>query len=245
MNSSARPILFLSDLHLPTDPSPYRAAFCRFLDGPAQGAAAIYILGDLFDAWIGDDVGLDDYADECSKLAELARHSVPVYFQRGNRDFLVGRAFADCTGVQLLPEYACVDLPIGVTLIAHGDGLCLDDITFQRFRYWTHNSFVQSCFLHLPQRARRRISLALQRANNRTKINKSAQDTDVNDRAVLQLLRRYGANRLIHGHTHRPGRYVLNDGGFQLERIVLPDWRPTQMSYLSCDSHGLHTELVP
>lgn len=238
------PVLLLSDLHLPPTPSFYREAFSRFLGGPARHSAAVYILGDLFEAWIGDDAGLVDYSRECVQLSELTRQGVPVFLQRGNRDFLIGKRFSAETGVHLLPEYACVELPVGRTLLAHGDSFCLDDIAFQRFRYWTRLPLVQAAFLRLPKKMRQSISNNLRRTGTRDRGGEGAMQMDVSEQAIVQITNQYRVSRLIHGHTHKPGRYLTGTEAEKLERIVLPDWRPEQINYLICDQFGLRTQSV-
>lgn len=238
-------VLLLSDLHLPPNASPYREAFSRFINGPAQDSAAVYILGDLFEAWIGDDAGLVDYSQECAHLAKLTTHGIPVFLQRGNRDFLIGKRFIAETGVNLLPEYACIDLPVGRTLLAHGDGFCTDDITFQRFRYWTRNPLIQAAFLRLPVNVRKHIRNRLRHAGDRKRGGETPMEMDVSECAVVSMANQYRVNRVIHGHTHRPGRYLTGTKEVKLERVVLPDWRPGKMHYLICDQFGLRTQSVP
>lgn len=236
------PVLLLSDLHLPPTDSPYRDGFSNFINGPARNSAAVYILGDLFEAWIGDDAGLVDYSRECVLLAKLTFSNIPVFFQRGNRDFLVGKQFAAKTGVHLLPEYTCIDLPIGRTLLAHGDGFCIDDIAFQRFRSWSRKPGMQNAFLRLPLKMRRYISNKLRYAGRQKRVQETPNKMDVNDQEVVRLADQYRVSQVIHGHTHKPGRYRTENG--KIERIVLPDWRPDQMNYLICDQMGLRTQSV-
>lgn len=238
------PVLLLSDLHLPPTKSPYREAFSRFLDGPARNSAAVYILGDLFEMWIGDDAGLVDYSQECAHLAKLRLENIPVFLQRGNRDFLIGEQFSYKTGIHLLPEYACVDLPIGRTLLTHGDGFCLDDVAFQRFRNWTRKPLLQKVFLRLPLKLRRSIGNKFRYTGEQKRQRETASKMDVNEQAVIRLASQYRVNRVIHGHTHNPGCYSAGEGENKLERIVLPDWRPNQMNYLTCDQSGLRTQSI-
>lgn len=238
------PVLLLSDLHLPPRPSPYRQALIDFLDGPAHQASVVYILGDLFDAWIGDDIGLQNYAAECASLKALSDSGVAVYFQHGNRDFLIGKRFATATGVQLLPESKVVELPIGRTLLMHGDALCIDDIAYQRFRHWIRKRWVKSLLVSLPAKLRRRIAGGLKQASSEAKSDKIGSIMDVNEAAAREAMAAHGVSRMIHGHTHRPGRYLLQADNTTLERIVLADWRPQQMEYLVCDADGLHRELL-
>lgn len=231
-----RRTLLLSDLHLPVDPSPLRDAFRRFLAGPAREAEAVYILGDLFEYWIGDDLGVLDYAEEIRLLAGLTQQGVQVFFQRGNRDFLVGTCFSALSGVHLLPDPVVVDLYGTPTLLSHGDLLCTDDVGYQRWRRFAHNAVVQRLFLTLPRAWRERVALRVRGRSNVQKRYKPEDIMDVNAAAVGACFRRSGARRLIHGHTHRPARHAL-DGG--CERIVLADWRPDRMEVLEVSPGGL------
>ncbi|HEU0196653.1 MAG TPA: UDP-2,3-diacylglucosamine diphosphatase [Nevskiaceae bacterium] len=245
LTTPASPVLLLSDLHLPSEPSPYRAAFNAFLAGPARTASAVYILGDLFDAWIGDDIGVADFAPECANLQTLTSHGVPVGFLHGNRDFLVGERFAAVTGVSLLPDPSVVTLPDGPVLLAHGDTLCTDDKLYQRFRRIVHSATLQRFFLRLPIGWRRAIARRL-RAGSRARKTRDGYTPagDINADAVRKLLTRHAQTRLIHGHTHRPADHALAlDGGTAGRRFVLADWRPQRMEYLACDLQGWHRRL--
>ncbi|HSW14678.1 MAG TPA: UDP-2,3-diacylglucosamine diphosphatase [Solimonas sp.] len=236
-----RRTLLLSDLHLPVGPSPYRDAFQRFLEGPARQAEAVYILGDLFEYWIGDDLGMLDYAPEVGLLAKLTQHGVKVCFQRGNRDFLVGQDFADLSGVQLLHDPFVVDLYGTPTLLSHGDLLCTDDAGYQRWRRFAHNRAAQSVFLTFPRRWRERVAQRVRGRSNAEKRYKPEDIMDVNVAAVQAFFKLSGARRLIHGHTHRPAEHVL-DGG--CERVVLADWRPERKEVLEASPQGLRRILL-
>lgn len=228
--------LLLSDLHLPPGPSPFREGFRRFLDGPAREAEAVYLLGDLFETWIGDDLGMQDYAAEVAQLAALSQQGVKLHFQRGNRDFLVGTDFSELTGVELLPDPYVLDLHGRLTVLSHGDLLCTDDEGYQRWRRFAHNPVAQGIFLAFPRSWRERIAQRLRHRSNSEKRYKPEDIMDVHDTAVSAFFQLSGATRLIHGHTHRPAEHAL-DGG--LERIVLADWRPERMEYLEVDASGM------
>jgi len=236
-----RHTLLLSDLHLPVGPSPFRDAFRRFLEGPARKAEAVYILGDLFEYWIGDDLGMLDYAQEIGLLAGLTQQGVKVFFQRGNRDFLVGADFSARTGVQLLRDPVVVDLYGRPTLLSHGDRLCTDDVGYQRWRRFAHNPVVQRLFLALPRAWRERVALRVRGRSNVQKRYKPEDIMDVNAAAVAAFFKLSGARRLIHGHTHRPAQHALEGG---CERIVLADWRPGHMEVLEVSPGGLRRILV-
>jgi UDP-2,3-diacylglucosamine hydrolase len=229
----------LSDLHLPAAPSPpgaasLRESFAAFLEGPARKADAVYILGDLFDHWIGDDLGLIDHADEVRQLRAASDAGVALYFMHGNRDFLIGERFAKATGVTLLHDP--VELMLGgvPTLLSHGDLYCTGDIAYQRWRRFAHRRSVQRVFLKLPAGLRRRIGGAARGRSELGKRNKPESIMDVDDAAVRAAFERHGVGRIIHGHTHRLAEHRLKIGAHEVERIVLADWRPQQREYLRC-----------
>ncbi len=231
--------LFLSDLHLPQQPSPLREGFLRFLQGPARMAEAVYLLGDLFEYWIGDDVGLQAYASEIAALRALTAHGVPVFFQHGNRDFLVGRTFAETTGVRLLDDPTAIDLYGVPTLLSHGDGWCVDDRAYQRWRRFSRNRVAQWLFLKLPRARRERIAGGVRGRSHEDKRWKAEDIMDVNAAAVRAAFDASGATRIVHGHTHRPDDHQLHDGAHRrVHRLVLADWRPDRMEYLAIDADG-------
>lgn len=233
----------LSDLHLPTGASGFRSRFIHYLGNEARRADAVYLLGDLFEVWLGDDIGLDDYAEEVTALRALTDAGVPIYVQRGNRDFLLGDAFCSATGAQRLTDPALVTLGGRRVLLSHGDIWCLDDVGYQRWRRFSHHPWVQAGFRALPRRWRERIAADVRRRSGQHKQVKSAEIMDVRDDAVRLAAREHGADWIIHGHTHRPAEHRL-DGLTQSSanqpvlRIVLADWRPERMEYLAVDSTG-------
>lgn len=229
--------LFVSDLHLcPTREAAARQ-FLDFLAGPARAAEALYILGDLFDYWVGDD-DLDEpfNARVCEALAELSTH-VPACFIAGNRDFLTGEAFAAATGLRRIEEPHRVDIQGTPTLLLHGDLLCTDDTDYQRFRLEVRSPAWREAFLGLPLAERRRRIEALRSRSEQEKQRKSAAIMDVNEDALAALLRRHGYPRVIHGHTHRPAHHRHALDGRVCERFVLADWYEGG-SYLACDAKG-------
>jgi len=231
--------LFISDLHLPPSPSPLREAFARFLDGPARHAASVYILGDLFEVWTGDDTGLADYADEAQRLRALTAAGVPVYFQHGNRDFLVGERFFDRTGVQLLPDPDVVQLDGRTYLISHGDLLCTDDVPYQRWRRVARNPVVQWIYLRLPLALRQRIAGGVRAHSANVTTQKPKDIMDVNAGAVAECFRAHGVAHMIHGHTHRPDDHVTSVDGQDCRRWVLADWQPGRCEALQVDEAGV------
>ena len=224
------PILFISDLHLSADDPATTAAFHAFLQGTARTAGALYILGDLFEFWIGDD-SLDEAfnAGIIAALAELASHDVPVFFMPGNRDFLPGRRFARAAGLQMLPDPCLIKLDDQDVLLSHGDALCTDDLAYQRFRRIVRHPLVQMLFLALPRRWRQNQVDQLRQRSKASNQMKRSDIMDVSAGAVTALLAQYHCNTLIHGHTHRPAMHLLSPG----QRWVLPDWFQGQGGYLS------------
>jgi len=216
--------LFISDLHLDDERPFITELFLQFLRGEARDAQALYILGDLFESWIGDDDDAPLAQQVQDTLAELSRSGVATYFMAGNRDFLVGPRFAQRSGVTLLDDPTRIDLAGIPTLLMHGDTLCTDDVAYQKFRAQVRDPAWQQAFLAQPLEQRRAFA-AQARAQSRLHTGSAmAQIMDVTDAAVQDALRRHGAQRLIHGHTHRPARHRVDVDGRDAERIVLGDW---------------------
>lgn len=233
--------LFISDLHLDDERQPITDLFLRFLQGEARAADALYILGDLFESWIGDDDDALLAQQVQDALAALTRGGVKVYFMAGNRDFLVDGQFAERTGVSVLTDPTTIELGGVPTLLMHGDTLCTDDVAYQAFRAQVRNPAWQQAFLAQPL-AQRRAFAAQARAQSRLHTGSTmAQIMDVTDAAVRDALAASGALRLIHGHTHRPGRHRVDLGDRLAERIVLGDWYE-QGSVLCVDGTDLRLE---
>ncbi|MBM3390809.1 MAG: UDP-2,3-diacylglucosamine diphosphatase [Betaproteobacteria bacterium] len=237
--------LFISDLHLcPSRPAVARL-FQDFLAGPARAAEALYILGDLFEYWAGDDDLGDPFnAAICAALRTLSVAGVPIAFMAGNRDFLAGEAFAGAAGLKLLPEPAQIDLAGTATLLLHGDTLCTDDTAYLAFRAEVRSPEWRQAFLALPLAQRKAQIEALRRESEAQKRSKPMEIMDVTPSAVLQGLTFHRCSRLIHGHTHRPARHVLEAAGRSCERWVLPDWYE-KGGYLVCDANGCRLEDWP
>jgi UDP-2,3-diacylglucosamine hydrolase len=218
--------LFLSDLHLSPARPDALAAFHAFARTPARAAAAVYILGDLFDWWLGDDQLRDPLAAAVARsLRETTSAGVPVFVARGNRDFLLGEAFERATGARLLPEQLVVEVGGTPTLLLHGDELCTDDVEYQRYRARMRTPEAARRLLRMPYFARRAIAWYLRRASRDAIALKPEAIMDVNEDAVAAAFRRHGVARMIHGHTHRPARHALTVGGAPRGRSVLADWR--------------------
>jgi UDP-2,3-diacylglucosamine hydrolase len=228
--------LFISDLHLDADSPNGIAAFRRFVTTTAPGSDALYILGDLFEYWAGDDDIHDPFhAQVINALHELATHDTKVYLLHGNRDLLMGQALAHASRATLLDDPTLLDLYGMPTLISHGDTLCTDDVEYQKFRAQVHDAEFQKNFLEQPLAVRKAHIEKLRRLSTIEKQQKDSVIMDVNDEAVATLLRKYRYPRLIHGHTHRPGHHVHIVDGHKCERWVLGDWYQ-HGSALRCDA---------
>ena len=235
-----RPTLFLSDLHLSPDRPLAVAAFHAFAAGPARAAAAVYILGDLFDWWVGDDQMREPFiAPIVASLRSISDAGVPLFVAHGNRDFLLGEAFARATGATMLPEQLRLDLHGVPTLICHGDELCTDDAQYQAYRARVREPGTQARLLRLPYFVRRLMAAWLRRKSRNDKSLKPESIMDVNADAVAQALRVHRAQRMIHGHTHRPARHEHAVDGTSRERWVMADWHD-RGHYLAVDEHGVH-----
>ena len=236
-----RPSLFVSDLHLAVERPRIIGQFHALLQGPARDADALYVLGDLFEYWAGDD-DLEDplNASVAEAFAALAASGTRLHFRHGNRDFLVGHGFAKRAGATLLDDPTLIDLHGTSTLLMHGDTLCTDDVDYQKFRIHARDPRNQERFLAQPLAARRAEMTKLRAQSESAKQGKTAEIMDVNPHAVEDALRRAGYPRLIHGHTHRPGRHVHVVDGRACERWVLSDWYENG-SYLRVDPQGCET----
>lgn len=216
--------LFLSDLHLGETRPEANERFFSFIEDTASRAGAVYILGDLFEYWIGDD-DLDEpfHALIAGFLRNLSR-GVPLFVMQGNRDFLMGERFSAETGARMLEDPTVIDAGGIPTLLMHGDTLCTDDRDYQEWRKVAHSDAWQKEFLAQPLSRRRETMTALREKSKKALKTKPAEIMDVHPGAVRDAFRRSGAARLIHGHTHRPGNEVLDVDGRRCERWILPDW---------------------
>ena len=219
-------IHFISDLHLCAERPALTAVFERYLAGPARTASALYILGDLFEYWAGDD-DLDDPLNTrvARQLATLADAGCRVFFMPGNRDFLLGADFARRAKLEILPEPALIPLGDRQALLCHGDSLCTDDIAYQAFRTQVRNPTWQAQFLAQPLALRKQIIAGVRMKSEEAKSEKAAAIMDVNAASVAALLHEHGFPLLIHGHTHRPAEHRTNVDSHACERWVLADWR--------------------
>jgi UDP-2,3-diacylglucosamine hydrolase len=234
--------LFISDLHLAGERPAINQRFFAFLREHAPRAAALYVLGDLFEYWIGDEeLDAPDGDPLARKVAEafgaLSRQGVALRLMHGNRDFLIGRRFCELSGARLLEDPAVEKIGGARTLLMHGDTLCTDDADYQAWRKVARSREWQREFLAKPLPERRKALQALREKSKEVVGAKPAQIMDVNEGAVRETLRHHQLTRLVHGHTHRPARHSLEVDGRPCERWVLPDWYE-RGGYLSIDDAG-------
>jgi UDP-2,3-diacylglucosamine hydrolase len=230
--------LFISDLHLTEERPEANERFIAFLEEKARAAETLYILGDFFEYWIGDDDLAEPFnAVIAGLLGDLTRRGVQVKLMHGNRDFLIGERFCAATGARLLDDPTIHEIGGVKTLLVHGDTLCTDDVEYQAWRRKARNPAFQAEFLAKPLDERRRAIVQMREKSKEVVQGKTAEIMDVNDDAVRQALRHHGVRRLIHGHTHRPGRHALEVDGERCERWVLPDWYG-RGGYVEVDRRG-------
>jgi UDP-2,3-diacylglucosamine hydrolase len=234
--------LFISDLHLDDARPEITQLFLTFLSNTAVKAEALYILGDLFEAWVGDDEESIIASQVRKGLRELSDAGIPIFFMRGNRDFLTGPVFADDCGLTLLPDPCVIDLYGAPSLLMHGDLLCSDDISYLAFRAQVRSPNWQTSFLAQPLSARLAFAAQARKASqqHQSEIMKESQESimDVNQTSVQLLMSQYGVGRLIHGHTHRPAIHSFMANSTLRQRIVLGDWY-TQGSMLQVTADGV------
>lgn len=217
--------LFIADLHLSATRPDITAAFLRFLRQDAAGADALYILGDLFEVWIGDDNPEPLLEDVATGLTSLENAGTAVYFCHGNRDFLLKERYAKRAGMTLLPPHTVVDLYGTPTLLMHGDSLCTLDVGYHKFRQWWDQPWWQWLILHLPLWYRQHLARKARRTSASDKMGKSAAIMDVTPDEVPRVMQQHQVTHLIHGHTHRPQVHQVtlaaNTSGY---RYVVGDW---------------------
>jgi len=233
--------LFISDLHLSHERPALAALFLNFLHGRAPQAEALYILGDLFEVWLGDDAIHPAYQPILAALRALTDGGVPVYVMHGNRDFLLATGFEQASGCRLIADPALIELNGERTLLMHGDVLCTDDVEYQQFRAHVRNSDTQRHFLGLAIEQRIAMAKQFRDASRERTSQKAEAIMDVNQDAVAAALRAHGVHQLIHGHTHRPAIHEFELDGRPARRIVLGDWYE-QGSVLTCDAAGCRLE---
>lgn len=234
-----KPTLFASDIHL-SDAEPATAQrFAAFLRGPVRDAQALYLLGDIFEYWAGDDDDDAFVADIRHELAAVSAAGVALYLMHGNRDFLIGARFVAQTGATLLGDPVLKEIEGRRLLLSHGDALCTDDVKYQAFRSMVRDPDWQARFVARPLADRKAEIAHIRAASIQAKQEKTMEIMDVNAFAVVSLLAAYPGAHLIHGHTHRPGRHAHEVQHGLRQRWVLPDWSAERGGYLQVDAAGL------
>ncbi|WP_390892442.1 UDP-2,3-diacylglucosamine diphosphatase [Neisseria bacilliformis] len=243
--TAMRQTVFIADLHLSDDTPDLNRLFAQALNLWRENTDALYILGDLFEAWLGDDMPDAAARDAAARLKAFSAHA-PVYFICGNRDFLLGRRYAAQAGMTLLPEVRQISLYGQTYLISHGDEMCTADTAYQRFRRIMRNRAVQKILLSLPQKWRRKIAADMRAASRRRKRETGLSAvSDVSESGVRAALSRHPeADALIHGHTHRPAIHSHSFAGREVKRYVLPDWHDGRGGYLAVSEAGCEIRLL-
>lgn len=215
---------FIADLHLSENRPDITACFLSFLEKDAPKAEKLYILGDLFEAWVGDDDDSDFVATVAQALLTLSQLNVQIYYIHGNRDFLLGKSYAKKSGMTLLPEICLIDLYGKPTIIMHGDTLCTRDIAYQKFRKKSRSWWWQAIIKSLPLSLRKKIAADYRKKSTAATAVKSQDIMDVTDSEVVNCLENYQSQLMIHGHTHRPYIHHITANEKAAQRIVLGDW---------------------
>jgi UDP-2,3-diacylglucosamine hydrolase len=235
---------FASDLHLDPAAPEITERFLRFLAGPVRGAASLYLLGDIFEAWLGDDNPEPANRHVIAALAAVSARGTLLYLMHGNRDFLLGERFCAETGATLLDDPAIATIGAERVLLSHGDGLCVDDGAYQRLRALVRDPDVRRGFEALPLASRRRLAIEA-RAGSREHLAAAGEYiTDVNQAAVETLMRAANVRTMIHGHTHRPATHRFEVAAVEYTRIVLGAWHATA-NVLHWDAAGYRLEPCP
>lgn len=236
--------LFISDLHLCPGRPDITGAFFNFLQQHiSQDCERLYILGDFFEYWIGDDED-NSFIRSIIEALNATSQKVPVYFIHGNRDFLIGEQFAKACNMTLLPESEVIDLYGRKALIMHGDSLCTQDLKYMKFRRKSRTKWWQTLMLSLPLFLRRHIAESARRKSQMNQQNVDMNILDVTPFEVINQMSRHNVDLLIHGHTHRPNIHWIEETDPPSERIVLGDWYD-QGSYLICTSEGNELKTLP
>jgi UDP-2,3-diacylglucosamine hydrolase len=231
--------IFVSDIHLCESRPSITDAFLNFLNRITNQVDALYILGDLFEYWIGDDS--KQYESIISAIKELTDRQIKVFLMHGNRDFLIGPVFEKKTGALLLEDLTLIKIYDRKILLSHGDSLCTDDTEYQSFKNKVRNESWKNEFLKKPLTERILIANGFRKQSELNKKNKSEEIMDANPDEVNRILTQFNyPDFFIHGHTHRPNYHSINLDGHQMQRVVLGDWYE-QGSYLTLDLHGIKT----
>jgi len=224
-HSEAGYVLFISDMHLDSSRPAITRLFIDYLKAHAPQADALYLLGDVFEVWLGDKLSLREHHAVIAELRALSDGGLPIYVMRGNRDFLYGKRFESATGAVLLDDPTVIDLFGTPTLLSHGDILCTDDINYQKYRRIISNKAVQWLAVYgIPDSYKQRIANKMRAASKRAQSQKQSDIMDVNEAAVRSWFEQYQVPQMIHGHTHRPGKHEYTVNGQTSLRWVLGDW---------------------
>ena len=235
--------LFISDLHLSGERENITELFIKFLDQRASKADALYILGDLYEVWPGDDMIQPDYLSSITKMKQLADNGLPLFIMQGNRDFLMAEKFSEVSGATLIEDPTIIDLYGIPTLLMHGDTLCTDDVDYQKFREMVRNPNWKKEFFSLPNEERLAMTTKYRKASKEETSKKSMNIMDVNQQAVETTMQEHNITQLIHGHTHRPAIHEFSVDNKKMKRIVLGDWFE-QGSVLVCNKSGCQLESI-
>jgi UDP-2,3-diacylglucosamine hydrolase len=235
--------LFISDLHLAAGKPEIGTQFLEFLEGEARDADAVYILGDLFESWVGDDDPNPHYATMKSAIRSLVDAGVPVFFMHGNRDFMISTQFAEETGVTILDDPETIELHGDKVMLSHGDALCIDDKHYQQVRLMTRNPEWQAMMRAKPLAERLAFAESARKQSQAYNDSVGEDIMDVNQDAVVGTFRKRDIDILLHGHTHRPAIHEIDLGGRIGRRIVLGDWFE-QGSVVRWDENGPRLEAI-
>lgn len=237
-------VLFIADLHLEVERPDITWAFLHFLQTRASRAEALYILGDFFEVWVGDDA-MDEFQRAIAQaLRQLADRGTRIFLMHGNRDFMLGQGFCREAGCTLLREGSVIELNGEPVLLLHGDSLCTRDESYQRLRKRLRNPFSLWLLRNLPRSTRHKLARKLRDASRMRTREKAAEIIDVTPEVVPQVMAERGVRTLIHGHTHRPAVHKLLVDGQNAQRIVLGDW-DRQGWALEVDAQGYHLAPFP
>ena len=235
--------LFISDLHLSGERENITELFLKFLDQRASKADALYILGDLFEVWPGDDMIQPDYLSSITKMKQLADNGLPLFIMQGNRDFLMAEKFAEVSGATLIEDPTIIDLYGTPTLLMHGDTLCTDDVDYQKFRVMVRDPRWKEDFFSKPNEERLAMTTKYRKVSKVETAKKEMSIMDVNQQTVEATMSEQNVTQLIHGHTHRPAihNFIINNK--DMTRVVLGDWFK-QGSVLVCNESGCQLESI-
>ena len=233
-------IIFISDIHLSSDKPHLTDFFKSFIEQCCETATHIYILGDLFDLWLGDDDESHFAREVKATLKKATDKGINLFFQKGNKDFTIGKKFARQTNIQILPDEYIVDHFGQRALLMHGDSLCTDDIDYQKFRRKSRHPLYLWCLLKIPLNFRKKLAAKWRKDNFEAKLLKDEEIMDVSESTVLEKMQIHDVEVLLHGHTHRPNIHKNSFG----QRIVLGEWSERAW-YVSLDQSGFDLKFSP